>query len=75
MFFNKLKILIYILMFTLVLNFILPVFSYALDKDSIYVWSNSTSSITTSNTTDQDDLKNSETNIENARKFFGYNFW
>lgn len=34
----------------LVLNFVIPICSFAIDEDSIYVWSNNSSSVSTSNT-------------------------
>ena len=64
MFFRKSKLLIYIFLLSIVLHFIIPFTSFALDKDSVYVWSNNSSLVPTSispnsneentNTTSQD---------------------
>lgn len=70
MFSKKSKILIYILFFLLILNFMLPFHTFAIDEDSIYVWSNNSSSISTSNTVTE------ETNAQdNSRKLFRNHFW
>ena len=50
MFVRKIKIFIYILVFAFILNFVFPIYAYALDKNDIYVWSNNSSSIETSTT-------------------------
>ena len=72
MFLKKSFFLIYILLTLIIFNLVIPICSYAIDEDSIYVWSNNSSSISTSNipneqveTTQQDD----------SRKFFRYYFW
>lgn len=49
MFLKKSNMLIYIFLFSLFINFTLPIYSLAID-DNIYVWSNNSSSISTSNT-------------------------
>ena len=48
MFFRKSKSLIYILLLSIVLHFIIPFASFALNKESVYVWSNNSSSVPTS---------------------------
>ena len=48
MFYKKAKILIYITLFLLILSLIFTSYSFALDEDSIYVWSNNSSSVPTS---------------------------
>lgn len=48
MFFRKSKLFIYIFLLSIFLHFIIPFASFALDKDSVYVWSNSSSSVPTS---------------------------
>ena len=65
MFVRKLKIYIYILLFLLILNFIVPIYAYALDKDSIYVWSNNSSSIETSTTEQAEDNLDTQNNTGN----------
>lgn len=65
---KKSKILIYTFLFLLFINFAIPICSFA-TNDSIYVWSNNSSSIpTTSSTSEKIE------NYENTRKFFGYYF-
>jgi len=58
---KKLKTLIYIILFVFALNFILPVYSFAIDKNSIYVWSNNSSSVSTSNTTTEKTMESNST--------------
>ena len=65
---KKSKILIYILLFLLILNFVIPICSFAIDEDSIYVWSNHSSTISTSSTSTEK-IENS-TSQNNSRKFF-----
>lgn len=48
MFYRKTKILIYIFLFLFALNFAVPLSSLGIDDNSIYVWSNNSSSISTS---------------------------
>ena len=45
-----LKFLIYTVSFIFILNFIIPIYSFAFDEDSIYVWSNNSSYVSTINT-------------------------
>ena len=71
MFFNKFKTFTYIILLFILTNFLLPVYSYSIDKESIYVWSNNSTTISTSNVLSQNELENTET----TRKFFRYNFW
>ena len=71
MFFNRFKIIICILLLFILSSFLIPIYSYSIDKNSIYVWSNNLSTITTSNAISQNELDLSE----NTRKFFKYNFW
>ena len=67
---KKSKILIYILLFLLVVTIIFPIYSLAIDEDSIYVWSNNTSSIPTANA-----AKEAQSIIQdNSRKFLRYHF-
>ena len=74
MFFSKIfKTLIYIIVFVLILSFLIPICTYAIDEDSIYVWSNNSSAISTSNTSDLEKAEN-ETDIQNnSRKLSRYN--
>ena len=55
---KKEKLLIYIVLFISALSFILPVYSFAIDEDSIYVWSNSSSSLPTATTPVQEGTQN-----------------
>ena len=48
MFLKKFKFIIYIFILLFILNFTLPIISFAIDEDSIYVWSNNSSSVPTS---------------------------
>jgi len=64
---RKLNYLIYILLISLVLNFIIPIYSLAIDEESIYVWSNNTSSISTSTTTEE----TQSTTQDNSGNFLG----
>jgi len=71
MFLKKSKFLIYIFLSLFVLNFMLPVFSFAIDEDSVYVWSNNSSSVSTS-ITSTEETENSTQDI--SRKLFRYYF-
>ena len=62
MFLKKTKILIYALVFLFVLNFIIPTFSFAIGKDSIYVWSNNSDFISTSSNLTQETTESSQNN-------------
>ena len=70
---KKVKFLIYIILFVFALNFILTVCSFAIDEDSIYVWSNSSSSFSTATTPVQE--KSQTTTQDTSRKLFRYYFW
>lgn len=67
LFSKKLKILIYITIFVFTLSFMLPICTYAIDKDSVYVWSNTASSVSTSNTPDAGSSENSNESQDNSR--------
>lgn len=67
LFSKKLKFLIYIILFVFTLSFILPICTYAVDKDSVYVWSNTASSVSTSNTPDAGSSENSNESQDNSR--------
>lgn len=67
LFSKKLKFLIYIILFVFTLSFILPICTYAVDKDSVYVWSNAASSVSTSNTPDAGSSENSNESQDNSR--------
>ena len=76
MFIKKNKTLVYITLFSLILSFIIPIYSFASDEDNIYVWSNNSSSVSTSispSTNEQEGVNNTST--EKSRKFFRYYFW
>jgi len=72
MFFKKSKFSIYILLTLIIFNFIIPICSYAIAEDSIYVWSNNSSSISTSTIPNK---QVETTPQDNSRKFFRYYFW
>ena len=61
-------------MFLLILNFVIPICSFAIDEDSIYVWSNNPSSISTSNTPSVEGTESTPPG-DNSRKFFKYYIW
>lgn len=65
LFSKKLKILIYITIFVFTLSFMLPICTYAIDRDSIYVWSNTASSVSTSNTPDTESSESSNESQDN----------
>lgn len=48
---KKNKALVFVILFLFVFSLFIPVISYGIDTDSIYVWSNNSSSVPTSNTT------------------------
>lgn len=52
--FKKINFFIYTVSFIFILNFIVPIYSFAFDKDSIYVWSNNSSSVPTVNTSNEE---------------------
>ena len=68
MLFKKENFLIYIILFIFALSFILPVYSFAVDEDSIYVWSNNSSSLPTATTSTQEESQN--ITQESSREFF-----
>jgi len=72
MFSKKSKILIYMILSLFILNFILPIYSFAIDNDSIYVWSNTSSSVSTS-TVPTEEPEN--VNQDNSRKLFRHHLW
>lgn len=51
---KKSKIFIYTVSLIFILNFIAPICSFAFDKDSVYVWSNNSSSVPTVNTSNEE---------------------
>ena len=63
MFLKKSKSLIYILICLFVLSFIIPTYSFGINKDSIYVWSNNSDSIPTVSTNEE----TSESSQNNSR--------
>ncbi len=65
MLFKKVKFLIYTILFVFALSFILPVCSFAVDEDSIYVWSNNSSSLPTATTPAEEETQN--TTPDNSR--------
>ncbi len=64
---KKLKYLIYIILLVFTLSFLFPICAYAIYEDSIYVWSNNASSVSTSNTPDTDKIENSSENQDVSR--------
>lgn len=74
MFFSKFfKTLIYIILFIFTLTFVAPLYTYAIDEDSIYVWSNNSSTVSTSNTPDTSSIEDINTAQDNSRQFFRNN--
>lgn len=74
MFFSKnFKALIYIILFIFTLVFVAPLYTYAIDEDSIYVWSNNSSTVSTSNTPDSSSIEDINTAQDNSRQFFRNN--
>ena len=65
MLFKKINFLIYIILFVFAFSFILPVCSFAIDEDSIYVWSNNSSSLPTASTPTEEEKQN--TTQDNSR--------
>lgn len=63
MFFKKTKFLIYILLCLFFLSFIIPTYSFGINEDSIYVWSNNSDSIPTVSTNEE----TSESSQNNSR--------
>ncbi len=61
MFIKNFKALIYIILFLFIINLLLPIYSFAFNDDSIYVWSDASSSISTSTvpSTDESNQNNS----------------
>ncbi len=70
MFLKKFKNLIYIILFIFIFNFLLPLYANAIDKDSIYVWSNDSSSVSTSTTPNVEDTEDNN-NSDNSGNFLG----
>lgn len=70
---NKIKINSLIIMLIILFTFFMPVISYAIDKDSIYVWSNNNPLPTTASLQSSNIEETSES--QNSRKFFRNNFW
>lgn len=64
---KKLKLLIYIILLVFTLSFLFPICAYAIYEDSIYVWSNNTSSVSTSNTPDTESLENNNESKDDSR--------
>lgn len=72
MFLKKTKILIYITLSLFMISFIFTTYSLAFDEDSIYVWSNNSSAVSTSispSTTEQE--SNNSYASENSENFLG----
>ena len=68
---EKSKIFIYIILSLLVFNFIIPICSLAVDEDSIYVWSNNSSFVSTSNAASKEIQGITQ---DNSRKLFRNHF-
>lgn len=49
---KKNKALVFVILFLFIFSLFIPVVSYGIDTDSIYVWSNNSSISTSSTTTD-----------------------
>ena len=72
---KNLNYLIYIILFVITLSFILPLHAYAIDEDSVYVWSNNSSTLSTSNTPTEQDSTESNPSQNNSREFFRNYCW
>ncbi len=64
---RKIKIFLYISLLVFILNLIIPIYTCAVDKDSIYVWSDNSSSLSTSNSVSTESTDDKTTNQENSR--------
>lgn len=62
MFFKKSKTLIYIILLAILLSFIIP--AYSLAEDSVYVWSNNSSTVSTSIVPSEDEQTTDSTKTE-----------
>lgn len=58
MFYKRFKLFIYIFLLLLILPLLIPICSFAFNDNSVYVWSNSTSSISTSIAPSSEELLN-----------------
>ena len=56
--YKKLKLFIYIFLLLIILPLLIPICSFAFNDNSVYVWSNSTSSISTSIAPSSEELLN-----------------
>ena len=68
MYFKKAKTLIYIFIFLLISNLFIPLCSYAINDENIYVWSNNNKSIKTSSIPSQEISDKSNLNSENTSR-------
>lgn len=68
MYFKKTKILIYIFIFLLISNLFIPLCSYAINDESIYVWSSNNKSIETSSVTSQEISDKNNLSTENTSR-------
>lgn len=71
---KKIKCIIYLAIFLLIFNIIIPVCVFAIDEDNVYVWSDNSSEVSSSTTPDSEDSK-SNNNQDKTRKFFGDYIW
>ncbi len=64
---KKIKVFTYIILFVIIFNLILPYYIYAIDEDSVYVWSDTSSSVSTANTASEENETESITNQASSR--------
>ena len=64
MFYKKIKYVVFIL---LILSFVIPAFSYALNTESIYVWSNNISNQVTTQASIVPSLEEQQNSLQTER--------
>lgn len=65
------KKIIYIILSVFILSFIFPIFSHAFSDDSVYVWSNSSSSVNTSSTPSAEENSSIQEDSNQSGNFLG----
>ncbi len=62
---KKFKSLIYIFLFVFIFTLSVPLYSKAIDGDSVYVWSNNSSALTSTTPDEKDEIENNKNNSGN----------
>ncbi len=62
---KKLKALIYIVLSVFIFTLLLPLYSKAIDEDSVYVWSNNSSALTSTTPDEKNEIENNKNNSGN----------